>query len=201
MRLIHFNRNHIGLLLAAALPPAAAMAQFDFEAGELPIASHVDSCVETNISFNAAHGALKEISFSMALDQSVSNAVEIAFGTDIDGSGALDEDETLLAFSCESRRMFAFNGTDGQKYELAGDDSQGRRNFSARLVQTDGGGFLFWAGGSGGASTFCLNNEMFDGIPGMDVWDTCRIARRGPSPASERVSCEIKRPWFRVILR
>lgn len=63
-------------------------------AARLPMSAYLDTVVATNVPFNRARTDVRSLDVLLQFHGSVSNAVEVAFGCDADGDGALSVDET-----------------------------------------------------------------------------------------------------------
>ncbi len=92
-----------------------------FAVNTMPETAHDDTEVVTNHSFSAICFDSRVFSFTLELDASSSNNVEVAFGRDADGDGVLSRFEatmrvgwdcgvTATAFSRASRRRCASDG-------------------------------------------------------------------------------------------
>ena len=90
--------------------------------GEVP--EVVDTEVSTNIPFPAGHDVTRAITLSFALDNCVSNCVQVAFGKDANGDGVLGADETETLYGWRNGRSFAENRVDGFRVEEVGDGEQ-----------------------------------------------------------------------------
>ena len=59
----------------------------------LPAAEYADTEVSTNIPFAVSFDAMSRVDFSLSMDASPTNGVEVAIGEDADGDGNLSLDE------------------------------------------------------------------------------------------------------------
>src|SRR5574344_2336925 len=68
----------------------------------LPARPFADTYISTNIAFSAGDASVRTFSLSLALDASLSNTVQLAFGMDADSDGVLSWAETdfLLGWRC-----------------------------------------------------------------------------------------------------
>ena len=103
------------LLLAAA-----------FNVGSLPLIEHVDCEVSTNVVL-ATSLSMSEMGFTLSLFSTLSNVVEVAFGTDADLDGDISRKETELVVGCECGVWQIVDPKDGNKYIYA--ESLGENEF------------------------------------------------------------------------
>ena len=66
----------------------------------LPQAAYADTEVSTNVPFAVSLDSMSRLEFSLSLDSSVTNSVEVSVGTDADGDGDLSLDETDYTVGC-----------------------------------------------------------------------------------------------------
>lgn len=85
---------------ALLLSGAAAAATFD----RLPPPSHPDTEVATNVPFAFAREHAGRFAFTLDLDATPSNNVEVAFGADADADGVLQPEEAALSFAWDCGR-------------------------------------------------------------------------------------------------
>ena len=79
----------------------------------LPPVQHLDTEVVTNVAIYAAAQGSREYAFELSFSGTASNNVEIAFGADADGDGALSSDEIGLSVGWDCGEWFVMNaGTD-----------------------------------------------------------------------------------------
>ncbi len=72
----------------------------------LPEAAHADTEAVTNVAFDAGVAGNNAFALSLLLDASPSNNVEVAFGCDADGNGALDDSEAAFAIGWDCGEWF-----------------------------------------------------------------------------------------------
>ena len=138
----------------------------------LPFDAAVLSEATTNIPFEVDFEAMSRIAFTLALDASPTNCVEVAIGTDANGDGALGLDEDDLSFGFDCGRWFGFATTaDCQTEEDVPTDGQAER-------------------------TFVLKRSKMDA-----TWNLVRVTRRGAAKADEVVLVEGRRPGVVVEIR
>lgn len=138
----------------------------------LPFDDAALSEASTNIPFAVDFGAMSRIEFTLALDASPTNCVEVAIGTDANGDGVLGLDEDDLSFGFDCGRWFGFATTaDCQTEEDVPTDGQAER-------------------------TFVLKRSKMDA-----TWNLVRVTRRGAAKADEVVLVEGRRPGVVVEIR
>lgn len=89
------TRETIVLICCAAevlAPPMLGAATH--RAARLPMSAYLDTVSATNVPFNRTRTDVRSLDVLLEFQGSVSNAVEVAFGCDADGDGALSVDET-----------------------------------------------------------------------------------------------------------
>ena len=155
----------------------------------LPPVVHADTETVTNVPFAAWERGLRAFRFDLAFTGTPSNNVEMAFGTDADGDGALSDGEIDVRAGWDCGELFvADNATGGRFAEAAAD---GARAFSCvcemrstgRIVNvacTDNGRMVFT--GLAAARPAWLHS------PG---WNMVRLVGRGERARSgERFSAK-----------
>ena len=79
----------------------------------LPPAAHADTEVSTNVPFTAALDSAGRFVFDLSCRATPSNNVEVAFGTDSNGNGVLDLEETDRVVGWDCGSWFTRKGADG----------------------------------------------------------------------------------------
>ena len=79
----------------------------------LPPAVHADTEVSTNVPFTAALDAAGRFAFDLSCRATPSNNVEVAFGTDANGNGVLEPEETDRVVGWDCGSWFTRKGADG----------------------------------------------------------------------------------------
>ena len=91
-------------LLAMILTlPAAALAVM---VEPLPLSEYADTEVSTNIAFVVDRSTMTRIEFTVALDATPTNNVEVAIGTDGNGDGNLAVEEAAYVFGYDCGKWF-----------------------------------------------------------------------------------------------
>ena len=158
------------LLVFLLLPPAALtmrVAELPFDASEGAISE-----TTTNIPFTVDFRTMSRIEFTLALDASPTNAVEVSVGTDADGDGALASDEAAWTFGFDCGRWFCRDAARDRQAE-ADAPRVGRQS-----------------------RTFVLRRRELD-----EAWNLVRVTRRGVADVGEAVVVEGLRPGGLVEIR
>ena len=157
------------MVVASLILPLAA---FGVDVPPLPFDASALSEATTNIPFSVNFETMSRIEFTLALDASPTNCVEVAIGRDANGDGALGLDEDDLSFGFDCGRWFGCAATA---------DSQTEEN-----VPTDGRI----------ERTFVLKRPKMDA-----AWNLVRVTRRGVAEVGEVVLVEGKRPGVALEIR
>ena len=97
-------RTLAAIMSIAAIVPLAIAARV---AAPLPPPSpHADTESVTNVAFNAGIAGNNVFGLTLELDASPSNNVEVAFGCDANGNGALDDSEAAFAVGWDCGEWF-----------------------------------------------------------------------------------------------
>ena len=103
--------------LEASAAPAAMPA--------LPPVEYADTETVTNVAFTSWEQGLKEFRFDLEFSGSASNNVEMSFGTDSNGDGALTDDEVSVIAGWDCGELFVANNATGERFsETAADGLQ-----------------------------------------------------------------------------
>ena len=164
------------LVVALSTLPCAA---FCVVVPTLPFPEYADTEVSTNIPFVVDIGTISRIEFSLSLDASPTNSVEVAIGTDSDGDGNLSVWEASHTFGYDCGRWFR---------RFAEDDSE--------TVETDNHGQTVLVISGHEERTFFLKKRRLD-----ESWTLVKVTRRGSGDVGEVVMVEGKRPGFALEVR
>ena len=150
----------------------APMSVFAVTTSNLPSAEFADTEVSTNIAFAVERPAMTRIEFSVALDATLTNNVEVAVGTDANVDGTLSVEESAYAFGYDCGTRFA------------------RRAGVAGLGS--------WAGLGGGRveRTLVLKRRQLD-----TAWNLVKVTRRGCGAVCELVEANGRKPGFKLEAR
>ena len=81
----------------------------------LPPVQHLDTEVVTNVAISAAAQGSREYAFELSFSGTASNNVEIAFGADADGDGALSSDEIGFSAGWDCGEWFMMNAATDER--------------------------------------------------------------------------------------
>ena len=107
------------LLLCAAAAGGASAANF---APTHPPVEFLDTEVATNVAISDVSQEARRYAFSLSFVGSASNNVEIAFGTDTDGDGALSDEEVEFSAGWDCGEWFTSNAITGERLVAEGAD-------------------------------------------------------------------------------
>ena len=177
--------------LALMAIPGMAIAASLLSPPTLPESAFADTEVETNLVFDAGTALDKKWRLSIELDASTGNCVEVAFGTDADGDGALGTDEGgfSVAWDCGEwilrdrvgsviRRAAGGGGSRRMDLTLYLDGNRRARRMASETIPGEAEATFF-----------------------NPAWDMARIVRRGVIPANEHVESRVTRDALAVIIR
>ena len=153
-----------------AILPAAA---FGVAVETLPPSEYADTEVSTNIPFEVSFDAMSRMNFSISLEASPSNCVEVSIGEDANGDGILSLDETIQVFGYNCGVWFV--------RDAAGDEEK---------AEAEGGG------GQRTARTFTLKKRKLD-----ESWNLVKVTRRGKAEVCELTTVEGVKPGAALIVR
>ena len=159
------------LLVAMAVLPAMA---FGVTVETLPVSDYADAEVSTNIPFAVSFDAMSRMNFSISLEASPSNCVEVSIGEDANGDGVLSLDETDQTFGYNCGTWF-------------------QRDAVADEVKVDGQGQQW---NSHLTKTFVLKKRKLD-----EAWNLVKVTRRGKAEVCELTMVEGAKPGAALIVR
>ena len=166
---IIFDMRPIAIL--AFLPMAAFAATVE----PLPPSEFADTEVSTNIAFAVDRPAMTRIEFTVALDATPTNNVEVAIGTDENGDGNLAVEEAANVFGYDCGRWFK---REGELFDCS-DCSNVRLNAEGRIEKT-----------------FVLKKRQLD-----TAWNLVKVTRRGCGTSCELVEAKGRKPGFKLEVR
>ena len=106
--------------VVAFLPVAA----FGVTVEPLPPSEYADTEASTNIPFEVSFDAMSRMNFSISLDASPSNCVEVSIGEDTNADGNLSPEEAAHTFGFDCGRWFKRCAADDS--ESVETDNSGR---------------------------------------------------------------------------
>ena len=155
-----------------AMIPLLPMAAFAVTVEPLPQSEFADTEVSTNIAFAVERPAMTRIEFTVALDATPTNNVEVAIGTDANGDGNLAVEESAYVFGYDCGTWFA------------------------RSAGLEGLGSLEGLGGGRVEKTFVLKKRQLD-----TAWNLVKVTRRGWGSTCELVEAKGRKPGLKLEVR
>ena len=159
------------LLVAMVVLPMAA---FGVTVEPLPISDYADTEVSTNIPFEVSFDAMSRMNFSISLDASPTNCVEVSIGTDANADGVLSLNETDQTFGYNCGTWFQRDAI-GDKVKVIGEGEQ----WNTRIEKT-----------------FVLKKRKLD-----EAWNLVKVTRRGKGEVCELATVEGAKPGAALIVR
>ena len=161
------------LLAMVLLLPMAALA---VTVEPLPPSGYADTEVSTNIAFAVERSAMTRIEFTVALDATPTNNVEVAIGTDANGDGNLSVEESAYVFGYDCGTWFC-RVRDENKIE----SSAVNLNLQPKPRISH---------------IFVLKRRELDA-----AWNLVKVTRRGCGAACELVGVKGRKPGFKLEVR
>ena len=184
----------LSALVAAGAPSRAA----------LPPVTHADTEVSTNVPFTAALDAAGRFAFDLSCRATPSNNVEVAFGTDANGNGVLEPEETDRVVGWDCGSWFTRKGADGAcqmengEWKIENGVEPEVRTLSWRVrVRTDGTPFRLEATADGSPAFADLPLES----PYSPSWNLLRLTGRGLDASLETFSVSVTPDGTTFIMR
>ena len=144
----------------------------------LPQSAFADTEVSTNIAFAVERPAMTRIEFTVALDATPTNNVEVAIGTDANSDGNLAVEEAAYVFGYDCGTWFARSaGLEG-------------------LGSLECLGSLEGLGGGRVEKTFVLKRRQLD-----TAWNLVKVTRRGCGSTCELVEAKGRKPGLKLEVR
>ena len=170
----------------------------------LPPAVHADTETVTNVPFAVALDAAGRLSFDLVCRATPSNNVEVAFGTDANGNGVLEPEETDRVVGWDCGSWFTRKGADGAcqmengEWKIENGVEPEVRTLSWRVrVRTDGTPFRLEATADG--------SPAFADLPLESVyrpsWNLLRLTGRGLDASLETFSVSVTPDGTTFIMR
>ena len=178
------------LAMVLSLPVAA----FGVTVEPLPPSGFADTEVSTNIAFVVDRSAMSRIEFTVALDATPTNNVEVAIGTDENGDGNLSVEEAAYAFGYDCGKWFVRDQVkvrgEGEQWNLSSYSAGQPEQESNILCSPSPSTFTY------SSHTFILKTRKLDA-----AWDTVKVTRRGCGAVCELVKAEGRKPGFKLEVR
>lgn len=177
------------LLVAMVILPVAT---FGVTVEPLPVSDYADTEVSTNIPFVVGFDAMSRMSFSVSLDASPSNCVEVSIGEDANADGNLSPEEAAYTFGCDCGRWFTRSSIDDREERLPAPVTppSGPFGLLRRGIFEDADGTVR------NEKTFVLRKRKLD-----EAWNLVKVTRRGKAEIGEVVLVEGKKPGAALIVR
>ena len=149
-----------------------AFDSFGFEVPALPPPEFADTEVSTNFAFAVGEGTNRRLVFSLELQASPSNNVEVAIGCDADEDGMLSLDEAALTVGYDCGEWFVRSAANDSVmcYDVA-DSGTFRRTCEVRSRHID------------------------------PSWNLVKVTRRGLGVSNENVSVSLVESGFGLTIR
>ena len=155
-----------------------SISAFGVTVSALPQSEYADTEVSTNIAFAVERPAMTRIEFTVALDATPTNNVEVAIGTDANSDGNLAVEEAAYVFGYDCGAWFARSaGLEG-------------------LGSLECLGSLEGLGGGRVEKTFVLKRRQLD-----TAWNLVKVTRRGCGAVCELVEANGRKPGFKLEVR
>ena len=155
-----------------------SISAFGVTVSALPQSEYADTEVSANIAFAVERPAMTRIEFTVALDATPTNNVEVAIGTDTNSDGNLAVEEAAYVFGYDCGTWFARSaGLEG-------------------LGSLECLGSLEGLGGGRVEKTFVLKRRQLD-----TAWNLVKVTRRGCGSACELVEANGRKPGFKLEVR
>ena len=170
----------------------------------LPPSEFADTEVSTNIAFVVERPAMTRIEFTVALDVTPTNNVEVAIGTDENGDGNLSVEEAAYTFGYDCGKWFKRSQSKSEveveqwncsSFLTSGEDAASPLDGQPEqegniLCPTSTSRFDY------SSHTFVLKKRQLD-----TAWDLVKVTRRGCGAVCELVKAEGRKPGFKLEVR
>ena len=142
------------------------------DVGQFPSPEFADTEVSTNFTFAVGEGSNRRLVFSLELEASPTNNVEVAIGCDVDEDGSLSLDEAALTVGYDCGEWFVrSSANDSVTYSDAADSGNFRRTYEVRSRHID------------------------------PSWNLVKVTRRGLGVANENVTFSLVESGFGLTIR
>ena len=142
-----------------------------------PPVQHLDTEVVTNLAISAATQGLREYAFELSFSGTASNNVEIAFGADADGDGALSSDEIGLSVGWDCGEWFVMNAATGER--VSAEAADGAHSLVGMIRLRTNGRVREISFGGGSATLFPAIQSAMRGWTFPVRWNMVRLVGRG----------------------
>ena len=168
-------------MLTSVVASCISISAFCVTVQELPQGEFADTEVSTNMAFVVERPAMTRIEFTVALNATPTNNVEVAIGTDANGDGNLSVEESAYVFGYDC----------GSWFERGRDQGSGNRDqdLSAPAAESSSGTVRV-------EKTFILKMRKLN-----TAWNLVKVTRRGCGAACELVKVKGRKPGFKLEVR
>lgn len=139
---------------------------------DLPPCDYADTEVSTNLPVTVDFRTMSRFEFTLAVDASPSNSIEIAIGTDVDGDGNLAPEESAHVFGYDCGRWFERSAKASSERRFPADEAP-------QLVRS-----------------FTLNRHKVDAN-----WNLAKVTRRGYGSFGERATVRRRLSGFKLSIQ
>lgn len=168
----------------------------------LPASPYADTEAVTNVVLHAGRTDVREASIHLRIAGTPTNELEIAFGRDANGNGALDAEETETVYGWRGGRYFIENAEGWERFEA---EAVAGAAAGAMDVLVENGADVVprrFSAICGGAPAFAgLSTPPPPEWLFRERWDVARVTRRGAGAPSEWVRCKVGYNRFLIQLR
>ena len=153
-----------------------SISAFGVTVSALPQSEYADTEVSTNIAFAVERPAMTRIEFTVALDATPTNNVEVAIGTDTNSDGNLAVEEAAYVFGYDCGAWFC-RARDENKIE----SSTVNLNLKPQPRLSH---------------IFILKRRQLD-----TAWNLVKVTRRGCGATCELIEAKGRKPGFKLEVR
>ena len=161
-----------------------------FAVNTMPETAHDDTEVVTNHSFTAIRSDSRVFSFTLELDATPSNNVEVAFGRDADGDGVLSRFEATMRVGWDCGVWEIVDCATGDVFSEPG--SPGPVSLSWMLNFSPAGVPKSLATSVSGTGVFAALAEHPPQFLFSKEWNMVRVTCRGLDAPNPRIDCSVK---------
>ena len=186
------NRMRLGIIRYMRFPVVLSflpLMSLGVTVEPLPISEFMDTEVSTNISFEVSFDEMSWMNFSISLEASQSNCIEVSIGEDANADGVLSLDEADQTFGYNCGTWFQRDAIGDEEYRRTGvppvqcwpaQNGQDARSPDAQRL----------------SRTFVLKKRKLD-----ESWNLVKVTRRGVADVGEVVLVEGAKPGAALIVR
>ena len=170
----------------------------------LPPSEFADTEVSTNIAFVVERPAMTRIEFTVALDATPTNNVEVAIGTDEDSDGNLSVEEQTYVFGYDCGKWFERSQSKSEvvvgQWNCSSFLTSGEDAASPLAGQTEQEDNILCSTSTSrfdySSHTFVLKRRQLDA-----AWNLVKVTRRGCGTTCELVEVKGRKPGFKLEVR